>query len=85
MLPFEFKHLEKYVATHASKILGEEVDNHMKMDIRFCVTLYHNLGWMLAIRIVGARSKVAKVVINFENYPIKCHFVTTCYTFWEYV
>jgi hypothetical protein len=85
MLPFEFQALEKYVTTHANKIWGGDVSNHTKSDLRFCVALDHNLGWVLAIRIVGARSKLAKIAMDFKNYPITCHFVTTCYTFWEHI
>jgi hypothetical protein len=57
-----------------ARFLGEDVNNHTKRGLRFCVALDHNLGWVLAIKIVGARSKVTKVVMDFENYPIKCHF-----------
>jgi hypothetical protein len=74
MPPFEFRPLEKYIATHVGKILGGDVNNHTKMNLRFCVALDPDLGCVLAIRIVGARSKVTKVVMDFENYLIKCHF-----------
>jgi hypothetical protein len=43
-------------------------------DSRFCVAMDLESRWVSTIDIGGTKGEAVVVVVNFEKYPIKCHF-----------
>ncbi len=74
MFPFEYWPFGEKIIAWVRKILGKDPNNPKWRDSKFCVAMDPELEWVSMIGIGGIKGELVVVTVNFEKYPIKCHF-----------
>jgi hypothetical protein len=52
----------------------KNLTNHKKHDPKLCVAMDLVQGWVATIGLLGLNKEDIKFAMDFDKYPIKCHF-----------
>jgi hypothetical protein len=74
MFPLEYKPLEAKLVIQARRFLRKNLTNHKKHDLKFHIAMDSVQGWVVIIGLLGLNEEDIKFAMDFEKYPIRCHF-----------
>jgi hypothetical protein len=74
MFQFKYKPLEAKNIIQVGRFFFKNLTNHKKRDPKFCVAMDLMQGWVATIGLLGLNKEDIKFAMDFEKYPIKCHF-----------